>query len=112
MYDFANLALDEQQLEIAFAMIIQLDSYLRPSEGLGLRRTHIGFPAGGRYNEWSIAVAPFDLGTATKTGKYDDSVLVADKLDRAWLTEAMKLYMTKATDKLFPSLTLAKYEGG
>ncbi|CAE7381652.1 unnamed protein product [Symbiodinium microadriaticum] len=111
VYDFANLALDEQQLEIAFAMIIQLDSYLRPSEGLGLRRTHIGFPAGGRYNEWSIAVAPFDLGTATKTGKYDDSVLVADKLDRAWLTEAMKLYMTKATDKLFPSLTLAKYEG-
>ncbi|CAE7214061.1 unnamed protein product [Symbiodinium sp. CCMP2456] len=110
VYDFAYLALDEQQLEIAFAMIIQLDTYLRPSECLGLRRAHIGFPAGDRYNKWSIVVAPFDLGTATKTGKYDDSVLVADKSDRAWLTEAMQLYMAKTTDELFPSLTLAKYE--
>ena len=49
------------------------------------------------------------LGNSTRTGKYDDSVLVADKEDRAWLTEATQLYMAKVTDELFPSLTLAKY---
>ena len=96
--------------DIAFSMVLQYDTYLRPSECLGLERAHLGFPAQGRYNKWSIVVAPFQLGATTKTGKFDDSVLVADKSDRSWLTKAMELYVQRHPDKLFPQLTLAKYE--
>ena len=111
IFDYAHLALDDGLLDIAFGMILQYDTYLRPSECLALTHAHLGFPAGGRYNKWSIVIAPFQLGSATKTGKFDDSVLVADKSDRSWLTKAMELYVRKHPDKLFPRLTLAKYEG-
>ncbi|CAE7650241.1 unnamed protein product, partial [Symbiodinium pilosum] len=110
IFDFAHLALDDGHVDIAFGMILQYDTYLRPSECLGLEQQHLGFPAGGRYNKWSIVVAPFQLGATTKTGKFDDSVLVADKSDRAWLTQAMDLYVKQHPGKLFPKLTLAKYE--
>ena len=85
IFDYAHLALDDGLLDIAFGMILQYDTYLRPSECLALTHAHLGFPAGGRYNKWSIVIAPFQLGSATKTGKFDDSVLVADKSDAAGL---------------------------
>ena len=110
IFDYAHLALGDGLLDIAFGMILQYDTYLRPSECLALTHARLGFPAGGRYNKWSIVIAPFQLGSATKTGKFDDSVLVADKSDRSWLTKAMELYVRKHPDKLFPRLTLAKYE--
>ena len=65
IFDFAHLALDENHVDIAFGMVLQYDTYLRPSECLELGHEHLGFPAGGRYNKWSIVVAPFQLGSAT-----------------------------------------------
>ena len=106
----AHLALDEKHVDIAFGMVLQYDTYLRPSECLELGHERLGFPVGGRYNKWSIVVAPFQLGSATKTGKFDDSVLVADKPDRTWLTKAMDFYVQRHPNRLFPGLTLAKYE--
>ena len=108
--DFAYLAVDQGNLDIAFAMVLQYDTYIRPSECLGLKRSNVGFPAGGRYQAWSVVLAPFELGNATKTGTFDDSVLIADKTDRRWLGEAMGLYMKLVGDSLFANLSLERYE--
>ena len=110
VFDFATLALEQKNIDIAFAIVLQYDTYIRPSECLNLTLANVGFPAGGRYDSWSLVLAPFELGSSTKTGSYDDSVLIADRPDRKWLKDAMKLYMKLVTSGLFEHLSLERYE--
>ena len=110
VFDFATLALEQNHVDIAFAIVLQYDTYIRPSECLGLSCRNVGYPAGGRYDAWSLVLAPFELGASTKTGSYDDSVLIADRPDRKWLKEAMKFYMKLVDRNLFEHLSLERYE--
>ena len=110
VFDMSLHAVEQERPDIAFAIVLQFDTYMRPLECLGLTVQHVGFPAGGRYNQWSIVIAPSTLGEKTKQGTSDESVLVADVADRHWLREAMRLYMKHVTHELFPDLTLSAYE--
>ena len=67
VYDLGLLALHQQRGDLAFAVALQYDTYMRPSELLGLTLAHLGFPAGGRYNKWSIAIA-FRVGRDNQAG--------------------------------------------
>ncbi|CAE7356621.1 unnamed protein product [Symbiodinium sp. CCMP2592] len=84
----------QQRGDLAFALSLQYDTYLRPSELLGLTVDHVGYPAGER----------------TKQGTSDDSVMIADMADRRWLSDAMELYVGKCKHELFPGVTLSFYE--
>ncbi|CAE7187344.1 unnamed protein product [Symbiodinium necroappetens] len=110
IFDLGLLALHQQRGDLAFALALQYDTYLRPSELLSLTLDHVGYPAGGRYNKWSLVIAPSALGERTKQGTSDDSVMIADRADRRWLSEAMALYVGKCKHELFPQITLAFYE--
>ena len=108
--DAATLALEQDRVDIALVMVIQLDTYLRPTECVSLTRDHFALPAGRRYKHWAIVVAPSELGETTKTGSSDDSVLVADLEERAWLRQALKLWVPLASGRVFPKLSLAQLE--
>ena len=110
LHDAATFALEESQVEMAFLIALQLDSYLRPSEILGLTCDNIGRPAGKRYPHFSIVVAPSTLGQVTKTGQSDDSILLGDRSHNTWMKEAMRLYLKRVDHHLFPNTTLSGYE--
>ena len=110
VFDFAYAALEEDRADIAMALLLQYDCYLRPSECLGLTKDHLAAPVGGRYRHWAIIIAPFELQQASKTGSYDDSILVADKPDRAWLSSALTMFCKMSEHELFPNLNLSAYE--
>lgn len=51
IFDCGLLALEEKRVDIAMALSLQYDGYLRPSEVLGLTTRHIQAPAGRRYSK-------------------------------------------------------------
>eukprot|EP00438_Fugacium_kawagutii_P020949 Skav211840 [mRNA] locus=scaffold305:781368:784860:+ [translate_table: standard] len=110
IFDVATLAMEKGRLDIAVAMAIQYDGYLRPSECLGLTLQHVNPPHGRRYPHYSLVIAPACLGETTKTGKTDDSLILGDKAHNRKLADVMRLWMANTDDCLFPNLSLSQYE--
>lgn len=110
VFDVASRMLDSGRVDIAVAMTLQLHCYLRPSEVLALTKAHVSAPSVGRYHKWGLVIAPSELGVATKTGAFDDSILLADVPDFKWIGDMMELYMKHVRNKLFPNLSLQQYE--
>eukprot|EP00438_Fugacium_kawagutii_P033213 Skav219766 [mRNA] locus=scaffold4956:106246:106890:- [translate_table: standard] len=111
LFDAGVLAIQEDRLDIAVAIALQLDGYLRPSECLGLDISQISPPQGKRYPHWGLVIAPSEKDQTTKTGKSDDSVLLGDRNHNRWLGNVLKLWIGSQTDgPLFPQLSLSTYE--
>ena len=110
IFDLATHAFETGHLDITMAILLLYDTYLRPSECLGLTLDHLAAPQGQRYKHWAIVVAPSALGETTKTGEVDDSVLVADLGDRDWLRQALTARVARCSGPLFPKLTLSRLE--
>lgn len=96
----------------AAALLLQLDSYARPSEIVSLQFEDIIKPSSKQCKYWGIIFGNSDRGEVTKTGAQDDCVLL-DSLDRdyapqllSWVVKKMKLNH----QPLFPDLTLPSYE--
>jgi hypothetical protein len=106
--------LDDDEVDAAVALSLQLDGYFRPSEVAELKVRQVMPPAqgaGSAYAKWGIVLAPQDMGATTKTGQTDDSVLIGD-VSRQWLHDVLKLQILAKTknEKLFPHLCLRSYE--
>lgn len=110
VYDLATLALDQNRVDLAMLLTVQMDAYLRPSEALDLTKAHLARPNGRRYPLWGLVVAPADLGDQTKTGTSDDSVLLGDTTHNKWLGPAFTTFVNSVPDSLFGSINLASYE--
>lgn len=67
--------------QMALYTLLLVSAYLRPSEGMALRRADFLPPTVGATGTWSILIAPSEIGATTKTGDSDDSIL----LDSRWL---------------------------
>lgn len=96
----------------AAALLIQLDSYARPSEVLNIARQDIIRPTSKQCKYWGIIFGNSDLDRVTKTGTQDDTVLL-DSLDRDYAPKVLQLVFKACkgpSDLLFPDLTLAQYE--
>jgi hypothetical protein len=107
--------LDDEEIDVAVALSLQLDGYFRPSEIAELKTRQVMPPAmgaGPAYAKWGIVLAPQALGATTKTGQTDDSVLVGD-VAHEWLHDVLQLQVRGKTknQKLFPNLNLRSYEG-
>ncbi|CAL1160571.1 unnamed protein product [Cladocopium goreaui] len=105
-----TLALEDDRIDLAMAMLIQFDGYLRPSECLSLTTDHVCWPQGRRYLHWALIIAPSTLQQTTKTGQSDDSILLGDRPHNGWIKECMRLFMKTVKYELFPGLTLSGYE--
>jgi hypothetical protein len=68
---------------MAAVTLLTLDAYLRPSEALSLHREMLIPPQAAlssAYRYWSILAHPWHYGQASKTGGFDDSIV----LDSSW----------------------------
>ena len=96
----------------AAALLLQLDSYARPSEILSLIRSDIVRPSSKQCRFWGLIFGNSSQDAVTKTGSQDDTVLL-DSRDReyapcvlSWVIKHSK----QPGDFLFPQLTLGQYE--
>jgi integrase len=96
----------------AAALLLQLDTYARPSEILKLRKQDIIRPSSKHCKFWGVIFGNSNRGDVTKTGTQDDTVLL-DSTDRAFaVTVLAAIYksLRRDEDLLFPNCTLEKYE--
>ena len=73
---------------MAMYILICLSAYLRPAAGLALRRGCLVPPGAQSRGRWCLYLAPRELRTPTKTGCFDDTVV----LDSRWLTWAGPIF--------------------
>eukprot|EP00435_Cladocopium_sp_Y103_P010201 s4329_g2.t1 len=96
---------------IAAAILLQGDLYLRPSELLGLTRQMVIRPLASRAKVWGVVIAQQEQEVPTKTGTFDDCVLL-DTCCRDYINGVLKKLFLKTKlpgDKIFPDLTLGQY---
>lgn len=110
VFDFVQYFVNENLLNMAMAILLQTHCYLRPSECLSLTRQHVCFPATGRYSKWGLIIAPQELGVRTKTGHFEDSVVIGDHPETGWIAGLFAIFMRHVSGDLFPGLTLHQYE--
>lgn len=95
---------------LAAAVLLQLDSYARPSEILQLRKRDVVKPV-GRCNKWGLIFGISTWDERTKTGAQDDTVFLDSVHDYA--PKVLRLLFSacsKENDCLFPGCTLGAYE--
>ena len=95
----------------AAAILLQGDTYMRPSEILSMRKQSIIKPRKSRSSFWGVVIGSQDLHIPTKTGLFDDCVLL-DSPGREDLGVVLK-YLLKHSDrdtgKLLHGLSLRAY---
>lgn len=75
-YVVAHKCLQTKDVNVAAAILLQGDLYLRPCERLALRKDSVLRPTASRSKAWGVVVAPQELEVPTKTGIFDDCVLL------------------------------------
>ena len=74
--------------ETALALQTGFSAYLRPAELCRLAITDL-VPPGDATLHWGLMLAPFERGVSTKTGKFDESILL-DDVTVPWLGKALQ----------------------
>jgi hypothetical protein len=104
--------------EAASCAALQFDSYCRPSTAAGLGTHNVVLPPSGsssQYQRTALILAPKELEKTTKTGNFDDSLLLGTvNPNRSWaasLAAQLKRNAEQAQRlSLFPNLNLHRYE--
>eukprot|EP00438_Fugacium_kawagutii_P002203 Skav236697 [mRNA] locus=scaffold4101:93018:93839:- [translate_table: standard] len=97
---------------LAAAMLLQLDTYARPSKILGLRLRDIVRPVSKHCKFWGIIIGISLFDETTKTGTQDDTVLL-DSEDRPYVEQVLAhviRHCKRKDDLLFPHASLSSYE--
>ena len=84
--------------DMAMATILAVDTYLRPGELSRLASKSVILPRpslGPDYHHASLLVHPWSHGRASKTGQFDESILL-DSPSRPWLSKAVVQLKSKA----------------
>ena len=110
IHDLAQHFLEYHRVDIAVALVLQMHCYLRPSEVLNLTTDHVCKPATRKYKHYAILVSPSSLGTRSKTGDTDDSVMIGDLPNFEWVGVCLGEYLKQVDYELFPQLSLSNYE--
>ena len=104
---------NDQKPLMAAMLVVQFDTYMRPSEALALQRCDVVAPIehddvfGAK---WGILLAPEGSGRTTKTGKTDGSIDVGGNI-RPYAKEVLAAVYKYADDgPLFEPVTLGQYE--
>ena len=84
--------------ETALYLQTMLSSYARPGEASRLRIQDI-IPPGSASRYHTITLCPFEMGTPSKTGAFDDSV-VLDDVRAPWLGKALTAHSIKRRQHL------------
>ena len=110
-YLFADI-ISEASAPAAAALLLQLDTYARPSEILGLTLADVIQPSSKQCKYWGVIFGNSEAGSITKTGTQDDTVLL-DSIDRSYAPQVLKMVASRCTSpssQLFPGVNLDLYE--
>jgi hypothetical protein len=84
-------------------VLLGLSSYARPSELFGLRRRDLVEPFLGTTSYWALLIRPEEVGIRTKTGDFDDSVLMDTEWTSSVVTPVLEaLARGKQEELVFP----------
>ena len=96
--------------EAAAALLLQLDSYARPSEIVNLKCVDVIMPVSRVCKFWGVIFGNSATDDKTKAGLQDDTVLL-NSLDRDYAPRVLSwVFHSAVNDRLFPSLSLRSYE--
>jgi integrase len=112
IWQLIAMHMSEESPPLAAAVMIQLDTYLRPSEVLSLRKDDVFKPVKKRCQYWGVVVGNSQRNQVTKTGMQDDTVLLNSE-DRAYTADILSLVYHRAkgpSARLFGDVTLSQYE--
>lgn len=101
---------DDDPLSAA-AILLQGDTYMRPTEILSMKKQSIIRPYKSRSSFWGVVIGSQDLHIPTKTGLFDDCVLL-DSPGREDLGVVLKYlykHCNRNTGKLLHDLSLRAY---
>lgn len=95
----------------AFGILIQGDSYLRPSELITLQKSQL-LPPRRQQTCWGIVVGLSEQGVPAKNGEFDECVFLdtPSRIDINSLLTTMIRRSSVAEKSVFSGLTLEKYE--
>ena len=89
------------QYDMAVFMLLSLSSYARPSSLLRLQARHMVAPT-ARAKFWALLLDPLEEGKPSKTGEFDNSVI----LDQPWVVQLSpalaELAARPATESVWP----------
>lgn len=107
----AAKCLDNGKKMSAAAILIQGDLYLRPHEVIGLRKKSVIKPVSSRSRYWGVVLAQQDDEIPTKTGTYDDCILMDTHVRSDVQVIIKRLYSMVSTSsgRLFDKLTQSEY---
>ena len=97
----------------AAALLLGFDCYLRPSETLRLTKDAVFPPrrARGPYARWAVAPHPAPGLIPSKTGAFDDTIIVGSvNPARACVPKILEALFKRPTQALFEGLDLPAYE--
>ena len=77
-------------LDMCLYVLLLVSCYLRPSEGLSLRRGDLMAPAAGASRFWSLLIFQEQHGRRSKTGSMDNSIPVDFEEVRSWIGPALE----------------------
>ena len=91
-----------QRPTMAAFVLMCVSGYFRPSELLSIRRCDLIAPATGVLRHWSVLLFPEEENRASKTGQFNDSVMMDDEriafLEVVWLALAKPADLTLMWD--------------
>lgn len=105
--------LRQGHVHTAIAMGLQYHTYMRPSEVITLQHHQLCPPVKktlNAYNHWGVVLAPEELGTTTKTGETNESLLINSGYHPRLPSVLSAVHIRNSRKSVFPSLTLAVYE--
>lgn len=95
----------------AAALLIQLDSYARPSEILNVKKRDVMASTSKTCKYWGIIFGKSEFGEFTKAKQQDDTVLL-DSLDRTYAPKLWKIVFSQCRQQnqlIFGSISLKEY---
>lgn len=102
----------EEHPALGAALLIQLDTYTRPSEVLALKKRDVVRPVSKLCAYWGIIIGNSDFDEFTKTTKQDDTILFSSH-DRTYAPVVLKWVFQACRQRqqlLFEGYTLGQYE--
>ena len=76
--------------DMAVWTLVCFSAYLRPKEAFGMQRRDLIPPRAGITDHWALLIAPQEREDRTKTGDFDDSVLL-DTPFLKWVSQALEI---------------------
>ena len=96
----------------AAALLLQLDTYARPSEILKVKLRDVIAPSSRSCKYWGLIFGNSQYSEMTKTKQQDDTVLL-DSLDRNYAPRVLKMVSSQCTQNeqlLFGAISLSQFE--